>query len=1050
MPKNDAPKADRPTKAHAEKSGQATIKKPFIVGVGASAGGVEAFQEFVSGLPEDAGIAWALIQHMAPDRESLLADILKRRASLPLEEVKDGTRARADHIYLIPPNTTLKIENGVFKVARTGRDAKRTPIDAFFLSLAADCSERCGCALLSGAGNDGTIGMKAVKEAGGVAFAQAQVDAQYDTMLMSAVNIGLVDRQMPAKELGNAFADFFRAAPEIARPDIDDEVRREIFDIVRTRTRHDFSDYKKKTVGRRIRRRIQAIGVETPEDYLAALKKQPEEADALLADMLISVTHFFRDPEAFRQLETTAISAIVREKTEDDTIRVWVPGCATGEEAYSIAMLLIEAVRGAQSPPKIQVFGSDIDERALQIARHGRYPLSIEADVTPERLKRFFEREDGTYRVREHVREVCLFASHNLLHDPPFSRVDLLSCRNLMIYLSSALQARLTPVLHYALKPGGYLFIGPAESIAGHTDRFVEVEKSHRIYRRVGQASRLPDFPISRAAAKGKSRAPLLTPAPVRQTRIEQGQDITLRRALEKYAPAYVLIDEHDEICEASAGTAPYMELPAGAPNLSLDHMIREDLRLELKVALSRAKATGRISSRTALRRSDHGEHGVNIIVESVPGLSDNGRRYLVVFERTEARVEKAGDESAGDDRDQLVEVLEQDLRLTRARLETATEELDTTNEELRASNEELSSVNEELKSSNEELETSKEELQSINEELRAVNRELKDRVDDLSRANSDLKNLFENTQVPVVFLDNELTIVSFTPPAKPLFNLRNHDAGRPLRELSSDIDCGDLEADARRVMDEDAVIEREVTTHDGETATYILRLRSYRNMEEEQKGVVLTLIDITERKRNEKHLATLVGELSHRVKNNLAAVIAIARQTRRDATDLNGFFRDFEARLQSMASAHRHLLDHSWKSADLASLAEDILQPFSGGGENHLSAEGPPVRIKPEKAITLAMILHELGVNAAKYGALSDGAGRVALTWKNDANSDVVLEWRETGGPKVSPPKKDGFGLTFIRQAGAHEFSGEPDLEFSENGFVCTLTLDQAALDGG
>lgn len=421
MPKNDdAPEAARPTKAQAEKPGEATNKKPFIVGVGASAGGIEAFQELVSGLPDDAGIAWALIQHMAPDRESHLADILRRRTNLPLEDVKDGTPAQADHVYLIPPNTTLRIENGVFKVARAEREARRTPIDTFFLSLAEDCAERCGCALLSGSGTDGTFGMKAVKEAGGVAFAQAQADAQYDAMLMSAVNMSLVDRQMPAKKMGAAFADFFRGAPEIAKPDIEDHIRREIFNIVRRRTRHDFSDYKKKTVGRRIRRRMQAIGVETPEDYLAALKRRSEEADALLADMLISVTHFFRDPDAFRQLKKTAVSDIVKEKTADDTIRVWVPGCATGEEAYSIAMLLIEAVRSADSPPKIQVFGSDIDERALQVARHGRYPVSIEADVSEERLKRFFEREDGAYRVREHVREVCLFASHNLLHDPPF------------------------------------------------------------------------------------------------------------------------------------------------------------------------------------------------------------------------------------------------------------------------------------------------------------------------------------------------------------------------------------------------------------------------------------------------------------------------------------------------------------------------------------------------------------------------------------------------------------------------------------------------------
>ncbi len=1023
---------------------------PPIVGVGASAGGVAALQTLVEDLPSESGIAWVVVQHMAPHRPSELSTILGRKSDIPVVEVESDTRVEGDHVYVIAPGHVMTVSQGVLRSVHEGSDlaARRTSIDAFLLSLAEDRGENCGCALLSGAGSDGTLGLKAVKEAGGLTLTQTLHTAEYDSMLLSAIRTGLVDREVDVADMPGLFTDFLVRHRSVARDaELSPAQRHRICEILRSAIGHDFGGYRSSTIDRRIRRRMQLLGMSSVEDYIKVMAEDGQEPSRLFRDLLIGVTQFFRDPDSFAALSEHALDTILADKTADDEVRVWVPGCATGEEAYSLAMILLERREQMESPPEVKIFGSDIDESALHVARLGRYPQGIASDVSAERLARFFRIEGGSYVVKPQLREMCLFVQHNLLSDPPFSRIDMISCRNLLIYMTPDLQKRVMPVFHYALRPGGLLFLGPAENPGSRDKLFAEIDRTHRIFRRGSESARMPAFPIAGGNGRQTPPAQRSTGAPAADT---DPAIRTAHRLLERYTPAYVIVDGDFEILESSSGTGAVLELPSGRPNANLAAMIRGELATDVKAAVAKVLSTGeRLVRRDLSLWHEDEQRQFTLVVEPLRTAEQHDQRCLVIFQIGAVMPDRAAraERRQGGDAE-IVRALEMELQTTRERLQSTMEELETSNEELRASNEELSSVNEELQSSNEELETSKEELQSINEELRTVNSELTARVDDLGRANSDLKNLFSNTRIAMLFLDRDNRIRSFTPPAKPLFHLRDHDVGRPLGELAGRIDFQALKEEVADVIRSGQQVEHEVEARNGAVQTLLMRMLPYRDENERIEGAVLTFVDITERKQSEERLSAMVSELNHRVKNNLASVQAMVRQAAKRTDTREELLEVLEGQLHAMSTAHDILSRREWEGACLDELAEAVLMPFTGSGSDRLKIEGPDVALRAETAVALGLVLQELATNAGKYGAWAGERGAVSLAWDHDTREDGGLRivWSECGGPPVTPPDRLGFGLQFVERSATHELRGDCAYEFPAEGFRCTLEIPTGA----
>ena len=792
---------------------------------------------------------------------------MRRTAKIPVTEIADQVTIEADHVYVIPPNAALAISDNRLQISPpVEQRCQRTPIDGFFISLAEANGECSAGVILSGTGSDGTLGLRAIKEHGGLTVAQD--GAEYDGMMRSALRSGMVDFVLPLDKIPAKLNDYFRHLTSVDGRKGPDGVRLEAADhlaqiaaLLRTRTGHDFSGYKDKTVARRVQRRMQVLQIDEVPDFIDRLRKEPQELDALLQDLLIGVTNFFRDPPAFEALEREVIPQLFEGKGPDDTVRVWVPGCSTGEEAYSIAILLREHMPKAQSAPKLQIFASDIDEQSLQIARTGRFPSTIAKDIPPARLERYFVREDGTYRIASDLREICLFSSHNLLRDAPFSKLDLITCRNLLIYLTPELQNRLIPLFHYALNDGGFLFLGSSENVTRHPRLFSTVDKPHRIFQRKPLLERrLPEFPLT--APEG-GRRQLATTARGAAER-EPLQSLAERQLLERYSPAYVVVNAEGELLHGSARTGKYLELAAGAPRTDIYSMARPGLRPDLRAAVHKAASTGKSRSRRTSRWAPTAADRPSTS-SSIPSARPRARDAdLHGGLPGRRRHQAASDGETADSGEELesanLRQLEMELRATRERLQTTTEELESSNEELKSGNEELSSMNEELQSANEELETSKEELQSINEELQTVNAELNARVEELSRANSDIANLLESTQIATVFLDRSLAVKSFTPAAKDLFRLVESDTGRPITHVRARFQSDTVQEDAERVLRTLSTIERQIEGNDSD-ARYIMRMMPYRSIDNVISGVVITFVDITRITAAE----TRIGELTAR-----------------------------------------------------------------------------------------------------------------------------------------------------------------------------------------
>jgi two-component system CheB/CheR fusion protein len=1021
-----------------------------VVGVGASAGGVEALESFFQGVPPQPGLAFIVVTHLSPDRESLLHEIIARYTDLSVVVAQDRAEVRPNCVYVLPADAIISVKAGHLELRKSSsRGRERKPIDILFSSLAIDSGEYAASVVLSGGDGDGTLGTKAIKEHGGLTLAQVADGngPRHPSMPDSAIAAGFVDFALPVNEMGGKLAEFARMLAETDDGDraeaAHSETRLEICAILRNQLGHDFSGYKSKTFFRRVQRRMHVTQSPSQEDYVQRLKDDPKEVAALFRDLLINVTNFFRDAEAFDKLRDLVIPKLFEGRGAEDSVRVWAPGCSTGEEVYSIAILLCEHMAGLSARPRVQIFATDIDDFALGAARAGRYPEALLEGMSPERRDRFFTPEGGSFVLCKEVRDLCIFSPHSVIRDPPFSRLDLISCRNLLIYFGPDIQNLVLPTFHYALREDGYLFLGLSESIGKFSDLFAAVDKKHRIYRSretLGVAPRLPmtlrNHPsLGLPGHVGRQSAGATPGAALRQALESQ--------VLERFAPAHVLVTREGDIVHFSARTNRYLELAAGAPTRQLMTLARKGLRLDLRSAFRESVESDATVSRQAVPVA--GDDGrlqmVDIVVEPLVERHGEDPLYVVIFtdRGPPLSVEEAGRIPAAETGAALL--LEQELRETKERLQSLIEEYETALEELRSSNEELLSVNEELQSSNEELEASKEELQSLNEELNTVNAELTQKIDALDRANSDLHNLFESTRIPTVFLDRNLVIRSFTPAMKELFNILPGDRGRPLTDLNSRLSLPGLVQDIQWVFDHAAVMEREIS-HPETSAHYILRIAPYLDAERHTEGVVITFLDVTRLAQAQAHQQTLIAELNHRVKNMLMVAIGIAQQTHKNASSPDAFLETFIARLQAMARSYELVSRENWTETSLAELVRTELSPF---GPERLAIDGPDISLKPKLALSLGMVLHELATNAGKYGALSAPTGQVSIHWSRIAGNpgdELDFRWTESGGPTFSKNAKGGFGLKLIEKETSYNMGGRADIDFRPDGLDAHITF--------
>jgi two-component system, chemotaxis family, CheB/CheR fusion protein len=817
-----------------------------LVGIGASAGGVRALGDFFRALPDRPGMAFVVVMHLSPEHESQLAEMLQRDSRMPVRQVQGRTRLEVDHVYVIPPNRSLELADGHLELSEFSEArGRRSPIDTFFRTLAAAHPDGIGI-LLSGSGTDGVVGLKAIKECGGIILAQSPEEAEYETMPGSAIATGLVDFVLPARGLAEKVLELRSLKADWQPPDPDElesdeiEALREILSHLQACTGRDFGGYKMSTVLRRIGRRMQVLGAQDLDGYLDVLRANPTEPQALLKDLLISVTNFFRDPDAFAKLEDVVVPVLFGGDPPEE-IRAWVPGCATGEEAYSVAMLLAEQAERRGAGPSLQVFASDLDPDALAHAREGLYPDAIAGDVGPDRLKRFFRREGAYYRVGKELRDLVLFAEHDLLRDPPFARLDLLTCRNLLIYLERGLQERVAEVFRYALRPGGFLFLGNSETPPDDAG-FRTVDKQYRIYRRSGDPEhpeRLPVMPLRPGARRHvpTERVPRVSPQ-------QEVADAAMhRQAVEAHAPPSVLVDGEHTVIHVSPRARRYLEFPAGSPSANLLKVARPELRVELRGVLFHALEKEEPARSGWIRVAIDGEPR-QVQVHAAPApVADALRLALVTFLEVSPEEEREPErESTGAAR-RLGEV-EAELEISRTRIQEMVETSETRQEELRAANEELQSINEEYKSTLEELETSREELQSSNEELRTVNEELNRKVAELASANDDLNNLMAATEVPTLFLDRSLRVQRFTPALQSVFNIMPVDEGRPLDHLTHRLHYPELRGDCETVLDRLQPVQREVGGGSGQS--WLVRITPYRSEEDRIGGVVITFADVT------------------------------------------------------------------------------------------------------------------------------------------------------------------------------------------------------------
>ncbi|MDQ3041475.1 MAG: ATP-binding protein, partial [Acidobacteriota bacterium] len=1003
-------------------------QKDFLtVGIGASAGGIKPLKEFFAAMPADSGMAFVVILHLSPEHESQLPAILQTNTKMPVVQVRETVKIEPNHVYVIPPTKYLAMVDGEIRLIEPETiRGKRVPIDLFFRTLADAHGKNSVCVVLSGTGADGASGLKRVKEAGGLCIVQDPSEAEYDGMPRSAVATNLVDLVLPVGEMPAKILAFKQSAEKTKLPESEAEepppelgadAVRDVLAIVKAQTKHDFSNYKKPTMLRRIARRLLVHGLADIPAYARFLRENDSEAQALLRDLLISVTNFFRDKEAFAALESDVIPRLFEGKTGKDAVRVWCVACATGEEAYSIGILLSEYAAKLDDPPKIQIFASDIAENAIVTAREGRYDETIAADVSPERLRRFFTKDGDFYLVKKDLRELVLFAPHNILHDSPFSRQDLVTCRNLLIYLDHPTQLKIMEVFHFALRQTGYLFLGSSEMAESVPKLFAEVDKKQRIYQCRPAASKytgVPVAPVAEAQLK-------ISESNGKQREGAFSFNALHFKLVEQFSPPSVLISENYDILHLSESAGRFLRIMGGEPTLNLGKIAHPALRPDLLAALFAAKQEKGITESRHLRVNlDGKECFVNLTVHPIASPEAARGYFLVIFDEISDEtipaemLQKfiAADKGA----EVVIHRLEEDLQFTRDRLRLTIEQHEISIEEAKASNEELQASNEELRSTTEELETSKEELQSVNEELTTVNYELKDKVEEVSSSNLDLSNLMNSIDVSSIFLDQNLNIKRFTSPVQSLFNILPSDIGRPLTDQTHRLDYENLSADADEVLRTLKPFEHEIKSKD--ERWHCVRIVPYHSAENRIDGVLITFEDITERRqakdalkdadrRKDEFLATL----AHELRNPLAPIrsgIEILRRPDCDDATLAQTLNIVERQTNQMVRLVDDLLDISRITQGKINLKKERIELKTAielaleTSRGLIESSGHQLTISlPEEFIYLdadltriSQILLNLLNNAAKY---TQPGGKIWLTAEKEAN-EAVVSVRDTG----------------------------------------------------
>lgn len=826
-----------------------------VVGIGASAGGLEALERFFSALPTDSGMAFVVVQHLDPTHKGILPELLQRATFMSVKQAQDRMKILPNRVYVIPSNKELALRQGsLYLLDPEAPRGHRLPIDFFFRTLADERRERAIGVILSGMGSDGTLGLRAIKEHAGLTLAQDPAEAKFDGMPRSAIDAGVIDIVAPSNDLPRRIVDFLQFAPVLSATEVSTTENMtqktgldKIVVLLRARSGHDFSLYKKSTLYRRVERRMGVHQLKRIADYVRYLREMPQELDILFKELLIGVTSFFRDPDAWAILRDHAFPLLLAANPAGGTLRAWVAGCSTGEEAYSLAISFREAMERIKPAGRfsLQIFATDLDPSAIEKARRGRYPANIAIDVSQERLKRFFVKEDGDYRVAGEIREMVVFAPQNLIMDPPFTKLDILCCRNLLIYLNAELQKKLLPLFHYSLNPGGLLFLGSAEAIGAFTSLFIPLEGKSRLYLRGETSARTVDvdFPNRRFSP------PPAMPEEIKETPLANLQTLVDRFLLQCVAPPAVLVNEDGDILYISGRTGKYLEPPSGKVNWNIHAMAREGLRAELAIALPKVLREKRGVTHRGLIVD--GDRCVDLTVISVDEPESLRGMALVVFADAPG-AKAAGGAKRSVSKGRLAE-MERALQEAREEVQTAREEMQSQQEELKSANEELQSTNEELQSTNEELTTSKEEMQSLNEELQTLNAELQSKVDELSAANSDMRNLLNSTDIATVFLDGQLCVRRFTTQATRVFKLIAGDVGRPLSDIVTDLCYPELQDDAKEVLRSLTFSEKQVAA--GDDRWFTARIMPYRTVDNVIDGVVITLTDISLAKRLEAEL---------------------------------------------------------------------------------------------------------------------------------------------------------------------------------------------------
>lgn len=847
-------------KDKSKKNNQHSNNAPLIVGVGASAGGLQAFTQLLRHLNRNAGVALVLVQHLAPGHESALTELLGRSTEMPVAEVTEGTRVQSDHVYVIPPDRDMEVRDGVLRLVPRVKTRPHLPIDHFLASLAEDQGNKAIGVIFSGTASDGTLGLKSIKAAGGITFAQDPEKANHGEMPRNAIAAGWVDSVLPIEGIANelmriAEHPYLRMLPQGEGPEVvpkGENDLQKVYRALRTVSGVDFTNYKSNTIRRRIMRRMMLLKIDALKRYAQYVNENHGEAEVLFRDVLIHVTRFFRDSEVFDALKALVFPALVKDRSPETPIRIWVAGCSTGEEVYSLAICLLEFLSNASSAQDLQILATDVNNDALDKARQGEYPDNIAADVSQERLRRFFVRLPHGYRVNKSVRDICIFARHDIAKDPPFSHLDLITCRNLLIYLGPVLQKRILPVFHYALKPSGYLLLGSSETIGSFAEYFNLLDKKHKIYvpkpnsrPPMLEFGGRPHFNAGLAVLHGNAEA-------------SSGFDLQKeadRILLNRFAPPGVIINDDFQILHFRGRTGRFLEHAPGQATLNLTKMAREGLAVDLRAAIHEARKHGHIVRKTRLPMKSNG-HIVEVDLNIVPikHSARSASHFLVLFRdsvlaaqstvkaaRSRARAEglRATNREITRLRDELAE--------NKNTLQSTIEELEATNEELRSANEEILSSNEELQSTNEELETAKEELQSANEELTTLNEELQNRNNELNLVNNDLVNLLGSVEIPILMLGNDLRVRRFTPSTQSLLNLIPTDTGRPIGGVKLNFECPGFEKLVENAIDQ--VAGKEMQVQDSMGRWYSMRIRPYKTTENKIDGAVISWIEVTRMK---------------------------------------------------------------------------------------------------------------------------------------------------------------------------------------------------------